>query len=146
MASPTNVRLGCKGLPGTNTLAYFENPQITVVKSFVLLALGAFVIMDHIKCISFGQALAFHANIRLGRKRLPVTNTLTFYTHSEIMNMKSFTTLGPVPNVIKLFTAANLRIFVISQSGCFWQAFPALSNVCRKAYPREVHFNCYTQG
>jgi hypothetical protein len=24
----TNIRLGWKGLPGTNTLAYYENPQI----------------------------------------------------------------------------------------------------------------------
>ena len=23
---PTNFRLGCKGLPGTNTLAYYKNP------------------------------------------------------------------------------------------------------------------------
>jgi hypothetical protein len=26
LASPTNIRLGWKGLPGTNTLAYYENP------------------------------------------------------------------------------------------------------------------------
>ncbi len=25
MASSTNIRLGWKGLPGTNTLAYYEN-------------------------------------------------------------------------------------------------------------------------
>ncbi len=29
-----------KGLPGTNTVAYYENLQITSVKSFVGLALG----------------------------------------------------------------------------------------------------------
>jgi hypothetical protein len=26
MALPTNIRLGRRGLPGTNTLAYYENP------------------------------------------------------------------------------------------------------------------------
>ncbi len=25
LALPTNIRLGCRGLPGTNTLAYYEN-------------------------------------------------------------------------------------------------------------------------
>ncbi len=33
LASPTNIRLGWKGLPGTNTLAYYKNPLITAVKS-----------------------------------------------------------------------------------------------------------------
>jgi hypothetical protein len=28
------MRLGWKGLQGTNTLTYYENPQITAVKSF----------------------------------------------------------------------------------------------------------------
>jgi hypothetical protein len=31
-ALPTNIRLGWKGIPGTNTLAHYENPQITAVK------------------------------------------------------------------------------------------------------------------
>jgi hypothetical protein len=29
---PTNIRLGWKSLPGTNTLAYYIHGQITVVK------------------------------------------------------------------------------------------------------------------
>jgi hypothetical protein len=32
LALPTNIRLGWRGLPRTNTLAYYENPQITVVQ------------------------------------------------------------------------------------------------------------------
>jgi hypothetical protein len=32
LASPTNIRLGSNGLPGTNTLAYHENPKIRAVK------------------------------------------------------------------------------------------------------------------
>jgi hypothetical protein len=31
-----NIRLGWKGLPGTNTLAYYENLLIMAVKSFRL--------------------------------------------------------------------------------------------------------------
>ncbi len=37
---------------------------------------------------------------------------------------------NPGINPIKLFTAVNLRIFVISYSVCALQAFAALSNVC----------------
>ncbi len=37
---PTNCILGWKGLPGTNTLAYYENSLITVIKSYILLGPG----------------------------------------------------------------------------------------------------------
>jgi len=30
---PITIRLGWKGLPETNTLAYYENPEITAVNS-----------------------------------------------------------------------------------------------------------------
>ncbi len=39
-ALPANIRLGWKGLPETNTLAYLKNPQITAVKSFTVQAPG----------------------------------------------------------------------------------------------------------
>jgi hypothetical protein len=39
-ALPANIRLGWKGLPGTNTLAYYENPYITAVRSFTVQAPG----------------------------------------------------------------------------------------------------------
>ncbi len=35
-ALPENIRLGWKGLPKTNTLAYCKNPSITTVKSFIV--------------------------------------------------------------------------------------------------------------
>jgi hypothetical protein len=35
VALPANIRLGWKGLLGTNTQAYYENPYITAVKSFI---------------------------------------------------------------------------------------------------------------
>jgi hypothetical protein len=34
-ALPANIRLRWEGLPRTNTLGYFENSQITAVKSFI---------------------------------------------------------------------------------------------------------------
>jgi hypothetical protein len=41
LALPANIRLGWRGLPGTNTLAYYENPEITVEKSLIVLTPGA---------------------------------------------------------------------------------------------------------
>ncbi len=35
---PANIRLGRKGLPGTNALTHYENSLITVVKRFITLA------------------------------------------------------------------------------------------------------------
>jgi len=40
LALPTNIRLGWKGLAGTNTLAYYEHLQITAVKSLITLTPG----------------------------------------------------------------------------------------------------------
>ncbi len=40
LALPTNVRLGWKSLPRTNTLAYYKSLEITAVKSFITLAPG----------------------------------------------------------------------------------------------------------
>jgi hypothetical protein len=38
LASPTNIRLGWKGWPGSSTLAYYENSSIIAVKCFIGLA------------------------------------------------------------------------------------------------------------
>ncbi len=40
LALHTNIRLGWKGLLGTNALAYYEKSQLTSVKSFVTLTPG----------------------------------------------------------------------------------------------------------
>ncbi len=37
VALPANIRLGRKGLPGKNTLAYYEHSYIMAVKSFIKL-------------------------------------------------------------------------------------------------------------
>jgi hypothetical protein len=43
----------------------------------------------------FGRLLALSANIILGRKGLPWTNTLAYYEHSKITAVKSFITFAP---------------------------------------------------
>jgi hypothetical protein len=40
LALPANIRLGWKGLPRTNALAYYEKLKLTAVKSFITLAPG----------------------------------------------------------------------------------------------------------
>ncbi len=44
--------------------------------------------------------------------------------------LKIFYSIGTRGQCYKTFYVRNLRIFVISQSVCPWQAFPAQSNVC----------------
>jgi len=41
---PANIRLGWKGLPGSNTLAYYENLLITAVKRFIVQAPEVFLV------------------------------------------------------------------------------------------------------
>jgi hypothetical protein len=64
LASPTNIRLGWKGLPGTNTLAYYENPLIMTVKSFIVQAPrvvnkapNIFIVQATGKCHTCGQGI-----------------------------------------------------------------------------------------
>jgi hypothetical protein len=44
LASVTDIRIGWRGLPGTNTVAYYENTSITNVKSFIIFSPGPNVI------------------------------------------------------------------------------------------------------
>jgi hypothetical protein len=45
---------------------------------------------------------------------------------------KKFYEIDPWGQCYKMFHVRNLRIFIISYGVCPWQAFPALSNVCRQ--------------
>ncbi len=56
-ALPTNIRLGWKGMPGTNAPAYYKSPL-------------------------WGRLLASPTNIRLGWKGLQGTNTSAYYEKS----------------------------------------------------------------
>ncbi len=38
---PINIRLGWKGLPGSNAPAYYEKSELTDIKSFITLAPGS---------------------------------------------------------------------------------------------------------
>ncbi len=62
------------------------------------------------------------------------------------MDKKSFITLGPGSNVLKLFYVHNLRMFVISQSVCPWKAFTACVLIVGKAgtYLSEALSRCST--
>jgi hypothetical protein len=40
LALPTNIRLGCRALPGTSTLAFYKNLNITAVKLFITMGPG----------------------------------------------------------------------------------------------------------
>ncbi len=44
LALPTNIRLSWKGLPGTNTPAYYEDSKVTDVKSLITLSPGWFTV------------------------------------------------------------------------------------------------------
>jgi hypothetical protein len=58
--------------------------------------------VGYVKDDSLGWALASLANIKLGLKGIPRTNTLAYYELSYITAVKSFMTLSPGPTVIKL--------------------------------------------
>jgi hypothetical protein len=57
LALAANIRINLKGLPVTNALAYYENPQITVVKSFIGLARGQDMFTILSKQIKIGKSL-----------------------------------------------------------------------------------------
>jgi hypothetical protein len=93
---PTNIKLGWKGLPGTNTLAYYVHLKITGEKCFITQAPGGqyyntlyshnllmFLIIYSLMFASKAKAyaseasfrlLALPTNIRLAWKGLPGTN------------------------------------------------------------------------
>ncbi len=77
MALSTNNRLGWNGLLGANTLAYYENSQLTTVNSFITLAPGRIIIKllrlqftdvcYKIECLSLAgfYRLVYHLRVRL---------------------------------------------------------------------------------
>jgi hypothetical protein len=49
-ALPANVRLGKKGLPGTNALAYYKRGNLRSVKSFITLSRGTILLVLFASC------------------------------------------------------------------------------------------------
>jgi hypothetical protein len=45
--------------------------------------------------------------------------------------------------MLKSFYSRNLRIYVISQSFCSWQAFPSLSNVCGRGQDPTLEWSTW---
>ncbi len=86
LASSANIRLDCKCLLETNTLAYCENPYIMAIK----LRLEPTRVKHLSGALLQGRLLASSANIRLDCKCLPMTNTLAQYKNPEIRAIKSF--------------------------------------------------------
>ncbi len=72
-ALPANIRLGWRGFPGTNTLAYDENPKFTAVKSFIVQAPDQMIFK-----FRRGARKSVHAgNTKGGRITVPLTSCLT---------------------------------------------------------------------
>ncbi len=53
MALPTYIRLGWKGLSGTNALAYYEKSYLTAAKSFITFATVLYMFYDHKGMLQF---------------------------------------------------------------------------------------------
>jgi hypothetical protein len=95
--SPTNIRLGWKDLPGTNTLAYYDTAKNIALKSFIVQTPG----VNPFRCFTLGLAL------RLTHKRwkvLPRTNTLAYFDTAKITAVKSFIVHTPGANPFSCFT------------------------------------------
>jgi hypothetical protein len=45
-----NIRLGWKGLPETNNLAYYEQVKVTAIKDFTILGIGSVFATLHFLC------------------------------------------------------------------------------------------------
>ncbi len=51
------IRLGWKGMPGTNTIAYYESLQITDRKSFITLGLDVSTGSEYVLKLKFSEKL-----------------------------------------------------------------------------------------
>jgi hypothetical protein len=69
-----NIRLGWKGLPGTNALAYCAKALLTAVKSFITSAPDT-----TIHCSRLDHLVIKVFFVRLGWKGLPETNAIVYY-------------------------------------------------------------------
>ncbi len=76
MALPTNIRLGWKVLAGTNTLAYYGNPQIAAVISFMVQAHGVNLTKSFWSSFNSYKLERF---ITLGKKLVAKTKWSGFY-------------------------------------------------------------------
>ncbi len=74
---------------------------------------GAYARVVHVKVTSLKDRLLYlFTNVRLRLKGMPTTNTLAYYEHSDIYDVKILITLGPSVDAVNY--GRNLRMFVIS--------------------------------
>jgi hypothetical protein len=94
--------------PATNTLAFSPRASITNFIKLPLLSL----------------ALTLSINVRLARKKLGSDKHSSFFVYSMNGGEERFNTSHPGP-MLKIICSCNLLMFLISESVCPWQAFPA---------------------
>jgi hypothetical protein len=87
----TNIRLSWNGSPGTNTLANYENPQITTVNSFIGFTPGAY------------PKGAPQVNIKPAPKNLSLTNALAYFARTSQTTKKKFYNLDASGPCYKTF-------------------------------------------
>ncbi len=88
------------------------------------------------------SAVSCFAKIRLAWEWMTLANTLAYY--STILTAFFIFHRHQGPILWNIFIC-NLRIFVISQSVCPWQAFPAESNVGMNLSYSRTPERCFTQ-
>jgi hypothetical protein len=72
-------------LARTNTLAYFDAASAEKKKVLLHCLLGPMLYTFFVRTLMFVvRLLALHANIRLGWRGMPGTNTLAYYEHLQI--------------------------------------------------------------
>jgi hypothetical protein len=76
-----------------------------------------------------GNLLTLFVNIRPTSKALPGTNALAYFAGVSVTTELFYDIYTYAQCYIK-FCVCNLRMFVVSESVCPWQAFPDKSNVC----------------
>ncbi len=80
-----NIRLRWEGLPGTKTLAYYEDLSITAVKSCVTLGPGA-VVTTFTVFVQISHSVALHWLKRLSRdKHSSLSGRLISYKENEVL-------------------------------------------------------------
>jgi hypothetical protein len=70
LALPANIRLGWKGMPGTNNLAYYKNKYITAVKKIIISSIGVTLHIVASLMINIYNRNMFIAQASGGRKWL----------------------------------------------------------------------------
>ncbi len=81
--------------------------------------------VEHLKVLAFwGRLLALSANIIPGWKSLPGDKCSNLF-HQTVSDEEKRLKLTHGANVIKLFLSVINEFYIISESVCPWQAFPA---------------------